>query len=51
MKKAIDLRKRVGVLIKALQEVPSRHRTPAMQRLLDDLLRAAAEYDGEKQDA
>jgi len=47
MKKAIDLRKRVGHLIDALKEVPPKHRTPAMSRLLNDLQRAAAEYDGQ----
>jgi hypothetical protein len=50
MKKSIDLRRRVGTLIGALQEIPPRHRTPAMENLLSALLRAAAEYDGEPED-
>lgn len=45
MKKAIDLRKRVGALIRALQDIPAKHRTPAMQRLLTRMSAAAAEYD------
>ena len=46
MKKSVDLRRRVAGLIKALEEVPEKHRTPAMSRLLTDLQRAADEYDG-----
>lgn len=46
MKRSTDIRKRVGALIAILQSIPSKHRTPAMQRLLDDLTRAASEYDG-----
>lgn len=45
-----NLRQRVGNLIKVLQDVSPKHRTPAMQRLLDDLMRAALEYDSQQQD-
>jgi hypothetical protein len=48
MKRSTDIRKRVGVLIALIQSVPAKHRTPAMQRLLEDLQRAASEYDGER---
>jgi hypothetical protein len=47
MKRSIDLRSRVVNLIKALQEIPSKHRTPALDRLLSDLMCAVAVYDGE----
>ena len=47
MRKHIDLRKRVGNLIKAIEDIPDRHRTPALANLLTSLQGAANEYDGE----
>jgi hypothetical protein len=46
MKTAVDLRRRVGKLIELLKDIPEKHRTPAMARLLADLQSAAAQFDG-----
>jgi len=45
MKKAVDLRKRVGKLIEAIEAIPVKHRTSAMTRLLTDLQSACTEFD------
>ena len=47
MKKFSDIRRRVGNLIRAIDEVPAKRRSAAMEQLLADLKRAAAEYDSE----
>ena len=47
MKKFTDVRRRVGNLIRAIEWIPAKRRSAAMERLLADLQRAAAEYDAE----
>ena len=48
MKKSVDLRTRVGTLIKTIEQVPPKHLTPAMLKLLTDLRTAAETYDNEE---